>query len=575
MLDIDYNRWQDRIAAARGEKEVDFLLIGGKVVNVFNCTLEERSVAVYDGHIVGFGDYPAREIIDLKGKYLAPGFIEGHIHIESSKLIPALFAETVVMRGTTTVIADPHEITNVWGIEGIEFMIESSRNLPVTIFFMLPSCVPATTMETSGATLSAEDLRPLLQDPLVLGVGELMNFPGAVQGDRLILEKVALAAGNRPVDGHAPGLNGKDLYAYQVAGPATDHECFSLEEAEEKLARGMYIMIREGSTARNLETLLPLVNSHTERRSMFVSDDRRPGDLLNEGHLDYILRRAVNLGLNPVTAVRMVTLNTAEAFGLKGRGAIRCGWRADLTAFENLEDFRITDVWHLGRRVVTDGSFTGDPALSKSHPKSGPLAVPAMSEQAFHVPDKRRPIRVIRLIPNQITTGAEELVLPVEDGLLQCDLKNDIVKLVVIERYSGSGRLGVGFVKGFGIKQGAFASTVAHDSHNIIAAGVDDQSLSTVVNRIIALGGGQAVALGEKILAELPLPFGGLMSDRRVSVIAEVEENLISAARMLGYHQDDPFMVLSFLALPVIPELKLTDLGLVDVTKFQLVSLYA
>jgi len=554
--------------------EVDLLIIGGKVINVFNSSVEEIPVAVFDGQIVGLGEYSARAIYDLKGKFLAPGFIEGHIHIESSKLTPPRFGEAVIPHGTATVIADPHEIANVWGIDGIKFMIDSSQDIGMSIFYMLPSCVPATSMETSGASLSAEDLEPLLKYPSVLGVGELMNFPGAYSGDKSILEKVALSAGTRPVDGHAPGLSGNNLSAYLLAGPSTDHECFKLDEAEEKLARGMRIMIREGSTARNLEALLPLVNESTERRCMFVSDDRRSGDLLEDGHMDHILRKAVKNGLDPLTGIRMVTLNTAEAFGLRGRGGIGPGWRADLVALDNLEDFNVTEVWNNGSLVAKNGSCLAEIRVKEFGSGTSSLPVPRLSPGAFDVKDKGSQIRVIGLLPGQIVTKALLMELPVENGLVVPDPTRDVVKLAVVDRHSGKGRTGVGFVHGLGIRKGAIGSTVAHDSHNIIVAGVNDKSMFAVVNHLVAMGGGQVVVDGDRVLADLPLPVAGLMSDRPARDVATNERVLIDASRKLGCELDDPFMALSFLALPVIPELKLTDHGLVDVGKFKIVSLY-
>ncbi len=574
MTDIDFNGWQQRIAAARGDVKADLLLTGGKVINVFNGRIKETSVAIYDGHVVGFGDYVADETVDLKGKYLAPGFIEGHIHIESSKLTPNRFAQTVVPHGTTTVIADPHEIANVRGTTGIRYMLDNTRDLPLDVFYMLPSCVPATTMETAGAVLSAEDLKPFLNDPYVLGVAELMNYPGAFSGDRSVLEKAALARGGKPIDGHAPGLSGRNLSAYLVAGPLTDHECFTLEEAEEKLALGMRIMIREGSTARNLDTLLPLVNQVTERRCMFVSDDRRSGDLIKEGHLDYILSRAVNMGLDPVTAVRMVTLNTAETFGLIGRGGIRPGWRADLVAIEDLNSFRISSVWIKGNLVARDGEYLIDEAIEDSVVETQPLRVPDFSSHVFDIKDKGKPVKVIGLIPNQIVTTAKTATLPSENNCLKTDIHKDIVKLVVVDRHSGEGRIGLGFVQGFGIREGALGSTVAHDSHNIIVAGVDNVSILIAVRRLTSLGGGQVVTVGEDVITDLPLPVAGLMSNRSAVEVAHAEDRLIEAAKRIGCRLKDPFMSLSFMALPVIPELKLTDQGLVDVNKFRLVSLY-
>jgi len=567
-------RLQMRLAVARGEHPVDVLFTNGKVINVFSGRIEEYSIAVFDGIIIGFGEYPASKTVDLHGAFIAPGFIEAHIHIESSKLTPGRFAEVVLAHGTTTVIADPHEIANVLGIAGIRFMLESARNSVLDVYYMLPSCVPATSMETAGADLSAADLRPLLDEPDILGIGEMMNFPGTFLSNPSVLSKAALGGTEHPIDGHAPGLTDRNLSAYIIAGPTTDHECTSLEEAEEKLAKGMRILIREGSAARNLETLLPLVNPTTERRIMFVTDDRRSGDLLELGHLDYTLKRAVELGLDPILAIRMVTLNPAEAYGLMTQGAIRPGAVADLVLLKDLIGFKVSAVWKGGVEVVRNGKYTGKPAVSVQTGFEGSLSVPKISTNNLSVPDRGSAIRVIGLIPDQIVTEGLTAKLPVVNDKLSSDSDKDIVKLVVIERYSGHGGRGIGFIRGMGIRCGAIASTVAHDSHNIIAAGDNDRSIITAVERLTELGGGQVVTAGENVLAELSLPIAGLMSDQPTKEVAIAEEKLIVKARELGCKPSDPFMALSFLALPVIPALKLTDKGLVDVNKFQFVSLY-
>ncbi len=564
-----------RLAAARGDIPSDLLITGGQVINVFDCFIESIAVAVFDGFIVGLGDYPARRTIDLDGAYLTPGFIEAHIHIESSKLTPLRFSEVVVPRGTTTVVADPHEIANVRGVEGIRYMLDCARRSPLDVFFMLPSCVPATDMETSGAALGADDLAPLLAEPDILGIGEVMNFPGAYSGDPNVLTKIALAGSNLPIDGHSPGLGGKNLAAYLAAGPSTDHECTTLDEAREKLKRGMRVMIREGSTAKNLTALIPLVTPLTERRMLFVSDDRRPGDLIAQGHLDYILRRAVGLGLDPVVAVRMVTLNAAETYRLHDRGAIRPGAVADLVALEDLSTFRVSRVWKLGAEIARDGGMVGESPSSEPFPHSGRLPVPPLSLGALAVPDRGGSVRVIEIIQNQIATKVATEILPVRDGFLCSDPARNIAKLAVIERHTGNGGMSVAFVKGLGIERGAIASTVAHDSHNIIVAGVDDKSMLTAVGHLTDIGGGQVAVEGGKVIAELALPVAGLMSERPAVEVADDERRLIDSARSLGCTSEDPFMVLSFLALPVIPELKLTDRGLVDVARFKIVSLYA
>lgn len=565
---------QKRLAAARGEHPVDVLFTGGNVVNVYTGRIENKSIAVYDGIIVGTGEYNAYKIVDLEGAYLVPGFIDGHIHIESSKLIPSSFSAAVTPHGTTAVVSDPHEIANVLGVEGIRFMLRSSENTTLDFFYMLPSCVPATNMETSGAVLRAEDLKQLLEEPSVLGVGEMMNFPGTISGEQSVLDIIELSDGRLPVDGHAPGLTGKNLSAYILAGPSTDHECTTIEEAAEKLSNGMRVMIREGSIAKNLETLLPLVTPGTERRFMFVSDDVRPGDLLHHGHLDHILRKAVKLGLDPVTAIRMVTLNPAEAFGLTSRGGIRPGLQADLVIIDNLRDFKVQSVFKAGRRVAQDGYLTVKNKSETFISDQLQLNVPPVSVSMFHVKDEESPVRVIGIVPGQIITKYLERTLLSSGGLLVPNIHLDIIKVVVVERYSGKGHVGIGFVEGMGLQKGAIASTVAHDSHNIIACGVDDESLVTAVSRLVEIGGGQVVCDGSAILAELPLPVAGLMSDEPAGKVSLTEELLIHATRQLECKIADPFMTLSFLALPVIPELKLTDHGLVDVRRFEEVSLY-
>ena len=465
---------QDRLKVARGEKPADLLIKGGKHINIFNGEITDASLAIYDGVIIGTGNYNANEVHDLNGAYLLPGFIEGHIHIESSKLTPLCFAETVLQRGTTTVIADPHEIANVYGLDGIRYMIAEARKTPLDIYYMLPSCVPATDMETSGATLRAEDLATLIDESEILGIGEMMNYSGTYFGDKTVLAKAKLAEGRMPIDGHAPGLAGRNLNAYLIAGPNSDHECLTFEEAAEKLSSGMRIMIREGSTVKNLETLLPLVTERTDRRCLFVSDDRSAEDLLTNGHLDVILRKAVSLGLDPVIALRMITINTAEAFGLNDRGGFRPGWQADIVAVNNLKEFKVIDVWKRGKHLIRDSEVLVFSKHMSAVKENKPLPVPRLTKTDILIPDRKKEVRVIKIIPEQIITGSFIAKLPEKDGNLVADPKNDICKLTVIERHTGKGKRSCGFVSGLGITKGAFGSTVAHDSHNIIVAGMDD-----------------------------------------------------------------------------------------------------
>lgn len=566
---------QKRLSAARGDTPADLLLRDVRLVNVLNNRIEDTNVAIFDGIIIGFGDYQAREVFDLDGAYLAPGLIESHIHIESSKLTPDRFSETVLPHGTTTVIADPHEIANVLGIEGIKLMMRSSRNSTIDVFYMLPSCVPATDMETSGAILTADDLEPLLQESDVIGIGELMNYPGAFLGDAQVLKKALLVGRSCMVDGHAPGLMGTNLFAYLIAGPSTDHECTTLEEAREKLSAGVRILIRQGSTAKNFTNLAPLITPATERRITLVSDDIRSGDLIERGHIDNILREAVSNGVDPVTALRMVTLNPAEIYRLDDRGSLRPGAIADLVAFDDLQSFNVRWVWKNGQLVAIDGEINKSITPPDKIIVKKSIVLPDIQLKFFEISDKGLSVRIIEIVPDQIITKSLITSMPSVSGCLVPDIDRDIIKIAVIDRHSGNGNMTTGFVRGFGIKNGAIGSTVAHDSHNIIVAGTDDISLFTAVNELKAMGGGQVAVSGEFVEAKLPLPVGGLMTETDANEVALREELLISAARRMGCALSDPFMALSFLALPVIPELKITDKGLVDVIQFKLVSLYA
>lgn len=562
---------EDLLAVARGDKEADLLLTGARLVDVFKGVVEEVSVAIYQGSIAGFGVHEAKKIINLEGAYLCPGLIDGHVHIESSMVSLPEYARAVVPAGTTAVVTDYHEISNVLGIEGIRYMMRLGEGLPLEVFIMLPSCVPATPMETAGAVLEAKDLIPLLSEKAVIGLGEVMNFPGVINADPAVMAKIAACSG-LPIDGHAPGLTGRDLDAYIAAGVESDHECVAREEAVEKLRKGMYIYIREGSTARNLEELLPIVDAATARRCIFVDDDRQPGDLLEEGHMDFILRKAIGLGLDPVTAVRMVTLNTARRFGLRDRGGVMPGWQADLVVMEDLEGCKVLQVYKRGKKVAEDGRFLQD--VKPGPPAPGAMDIAWDKIPGIEVRATGKKMSIIGVVPDQIITTHLEQAPKVEGGMAVPDVDRDLLKICVFERHRGTGNVGVGFIKGFGLREGALASTVAHDSHNLMVVGTSDEEILAAARMVERMGGGQAVVRDGEALAQLPLDVAGLMSTLSLEEVGDRVLKLREAARRSGCALSDPFMTLSFMALPVIPELKMTDKGLFDVGTFSHVPLF-
>jgi len=562
------------LAVARGDEAADVLLTGGRVVDVFTGSVVEADVAVAHGLIATVGpERDAVDTVDLAGHFLLPGLIDAHVHLESSMVAPYEFARAVVPRGTTAVVTDPHEVANVAGLAGVQWLLEASDGLPLAVLVMAPSCVPATHLATAGAELDANDLEILAKHPRVIGLAEVMNVPGVVLGEPEVHAKIDAFAG-RPVDGHGPGLVGDWLQAYAAAGIGTDHETLTPEEALEKLRLGMRVWLREGTGARNLLDLLPVVTHSTSRRCGFCTDDRHPHDLLDDGHIDHLVRLAVANGLDPMTAIQMATLNIAEAYGLDDRGAIAPGRRADLVVCDDLAGFRIEQVFVGGVSVAENGQPVG----SWPEPTADPTAVlrpPVVDLEALdlRVADPGSEVRVIGLVPGQIVT--EQLVerLPAHDGFLKADRDRGIAKLAVIERHRGTGNIGLGFVQGFGPLDGALACTVAHDHHNLIVVGCDDESMRTAVAEVVRLGGGAVVARGGEVLAGLPLPFAGLISERPLNEVRRELDDLAAAARRCGCDHPDPVMALSFVALEVIPALKLTDRGLVDVEKFELVSL--
>lgn len=564
---------EELIRVARGEAEADLVLRNARVVNVFSGDVYVSDVAIARSLIVGLGEYRARHEIDLDGRFLAPGFIDGHVHIESSMLSVPEFARAVVPHGTTTVIADPHEVANVMGLAGVRYILDTSKYNPLSVYVMVPSSVPATNLETAGASLSAEDIGPLLADKWVIGLGEMMDYPDVLFCDPAALAKIEAAAG-RPIDGHAPGLAGKDLCAYTVAGVASDHECTTVAEAREKLRLGMRIMIREGSTARNLRDLLPLVTPENARRCMFVTDDRHPSDLLQEGHIDHLLRQAVAQGLDPITAIQMATINPAEYFGLHDKGAVAPGRRADLVVFDDLQDIRPDLVFRGGQLVAQGGQVAPNAVSPVQTPLRGSMNASPLADGALRVPAAGSRLRVIGASDGQIVTEKLLLAPKVEGGEAVADVERDILKLAVVERHLASGRVGLGFVRGFGLRRGAIAGSVAHDSHNIVILGTNDADMRAALRAVVRMGGGLVAVAGGEVLESVALPIAGLMSNQPLETVAAGLERLLAATHALGSTLHDPFMSLSFLALPVIPALKLTDRGLVDVTQFRFVPLF-
>jgi len=565
---------KDKIRVASGDGMADLLIKNGRVVDVFSGEIEKRDVAVFEGVIVGFGDYRAREIIDVKGDFLCPGLIDGHVHIESSMVTIPEFARAVLPNGTTSVVIDPHEIANVLGREGIRFMAKSAKGVPLNVFIMVPSCVPATHMETSGATLKAADLGPLLKEPWAIGLAEMMNFPGVIFRDPEVLKKIEMAKGKR-IDGHAPMLSGKGLYAYLTAGIRSDHECTTAKEAKEKLKNGMWIMIREGTTARNLRSLIPLVHPKNSRRFFFVTDDRHPKELLEEGHIDSMVRQAVQWGLDPILAIQMATLNAAEYFRLDDLGAIAPGYRADIISFDHLGRFQIKKVFKDGKLVSENGKMLFPLIQKKKGPTlKGSVRVKSLKKDAFLLRSDQPLAKIIQLIPDQIVTKKVMKRVLLKDGVAHPNVKEDILKIAVVERHKATGNIGIGFVQGFGLKTGAIGSSVAHDSHNIVLVGTNDADMLKAVEVIQAMRGGLVAVLEGKVLASLPLPIAGLISEASVARVNLQLEALHRASKTLGCKIPAPFMILSFLPLPVIPELKITDKGLVDVNQFKFVSLF-
>ncbi|MDZ4771355.1 MAG: adenine deaminase [Chloroflexota bacterium] len=564
-----------RIAVARGDIPADLILRGGQLVNVLAGEIHTTDIVIADGHVVALeSGYAGHEVIDLAGRFVCPGFIDAHVHIESSLCSPPEYARAVLRGGVTTAVTDPHEIANVLGLDGIRYMLDKGRESMIDLFVMASSCVPATHMETSGARLEADALASLLSDPAVIGLAEMMNYPGVIHGDPSVLDKLAAFAGF-PLDGHAPAVTGKPLNAYIAAGIMSDHECTTVAEAREKLRLGLTIFIRQGTTTQNLLALLPLVTPGNQHRFCFCTDDRQPHSLLLEGSIDHMVRLAIAAGADPLMVIRMATINSADYFRLHDRGAVAPGRRADLVVCDDLHDLRAAMVFRAGTLVARAGvviaaEVPGVPIALRPtmHVGSAPLDLRIAASSG-----KSR-VRVIVGSDTQVVTGHTTAEATIVAGEARTDPARDLLKMAVIERHYGSGGIGLGFISGFGLQHGAIAGSVAHDHHNIVVIGADDDSMRRAVADVIEMGGGLSVADGDRIMARLPLSIAGLMSEAPIESVRAGYDALIAAANALGSTMHDPFMAMSFMALEVIPSLKLTDVGLVDVERFEVVDLF-
>ena len=550
------------IAAAAGREPADLVLKNATFVNVFSNELSTMAIAVAEGLIVGMGSYQGRSEVDCTGKIVLPGFLDAHIHLESSLVSPTEFVKAVLPHGTTTVVTDPHEIANVMGTDGIEYMLQATEDLPVDVRFMLPSCVPATPLDESGAILDYRAIDSFYDHPRVQGLAEMMNFVGAINGDEQTVEKIVAAqAHHKKIDGHAPDLQGNDLNAYIAAGVYSDHECHDVKDAIAKLERGQFIMIREGTAARNLEALMPLLTGKYADRCMFCTDDKHPNDLLEKGHIDYIVKKAISLGADPITAVKVACHNAARYFLLNNRGGISPGYLADFVIIDNFQDFNIEQVYKKGVLMVDHGEIQDFPS-----PEIEPYLV-ERAHKTFHVAAltaedfaEKRPRGIIGMVDGEITT--------VDAGYSdRIDVEYDVLKIAVVERHKNTHHIGIGYIQGYGLKSGAVATSISHDSHNIIVVGTNEMDMAAAVNRVVELNGGIVVWDGGQSVAEVPLAIAGIMSDEPLVTVNEKLETAKDAAHKLGVNPGiDPFMTLSFMALPVIPSLRITTRGVFDVT---------
>lgn len=565
------------INVARGLEKADLVIKNANIVNVLSEEIHKGDIAICDGVIAGIGEnYSGKKVIDINGAYVTPSFIDGHVHLESTMMLPKEFAKTVLPAGTTTVIIDPHEISNVLGLHGISFMHEAVKNLPMNVYTMLPSCVPATPFETSGFDLNSYDLSLLIDKPWVLGIAEMMNFPGVLNLDKNVMAKLELAKSRgKRIDGHAPYLSGKDLCGYIASGVKSDHECTTPEEAIEKLRLGVYVMIREGTAAKDLDALIPVLKTSNTRKCIFVTDDRHPADL--KEHINGMVRRVVEAGVDPIKAIQVASLNTAEYFGLKDLGAIAPGYKADLLVLPNLKSFKPDIVLKDGQVVAQDGKLAVEIPENDAISTRNSVNVRWITMDDFKISTEGeglKKVRALEVIPHQLITKSVMSDVKVVDGNAVSNVETDTLKICVIERHRATGNIGKGFVKGFNLKCGAIASTVAHDSHNMIVIGTNDFDMYTAAVALIKCQGGKVVVKDGEIISQLPLPIAGLMSDREFDFVVEKCEELNQAAHSIRCQLEDPFMTMGFLSLPVIPELKITDKGVFDTNKFDFVDIF-
>jgi len=561
-----------KLSIARGEQPAELLFKNARLVNVLSGEIHLAKVAVEDGRVVGIGEYRGQREIDLRGAYLAPSLIDGHFHVESSLLTAAEFARAVVPHGTGVVVIDPHEYANVLGLDGIGYILESSKHLPVDFFIMLPSCVPATPLETAAGRISAEDLKLMIADERIAGVAEMMNFPAVYLGEQSELDKIAVGKGKN-VDGHAPGLRGRNLNAYILAGVHSDHESTELDEAREKLRLGMHLLLREGSTERNLADLIPLITAQNSANCSFATDDKLPGDLVEEGHIDHCVSKAIKLGLPPITAFQIATINTARHYRLRNFGAVAPRYWADFVVFDSLKKFSVRQTYKKGVLVAQDGEYFGPRSVSSALPRSTMNLRYELGDLRVKALDAKK-IKVIKIVPNQIVTKQLVEAPKVADGRVVADLARDILKLVVVERHRATGNVGVGFVRGFKLRAGALGSTIAHDAHNVVVVGTNDADILQAIRELERMQGGLVAVVNGQTKAELALPIAGLVSDRPLPEVTTGVERLNAVAHSLGCKLEAPFMTLSFLSLSPIPQLKLTDQGLIDAVKLRKTSLF-